>query len=73
MWVLNYFAGDDQHGAISIRWLRQDPFAYALSDGARDTSKEFPLHLETNSAARGIWSDGTTVWVSDWRAAKLFA
>ena len=72
MWVLDYFAGDDQHGATVFDGSGKI-FAYALSDGARDTSKEFPLHLETNSAARGIWSDGTTVWVSDWRAAKLFA
>ena len=39
----------------------------------RDTTKEFPLHLDPTYAARGIWSDGTTVWVSDWIAAKLFA
>ena len=31
------------------------------------------MHLATTWAARGIWSDGTTVWVSDYKAAKLFA
>ena len=48
-------------------------FAYKLSDGSRDADKDFPLHLEKTWAARGMWSDGTTVWVSDWKAEKLFA
>ena len=72
MWVLNYGYGAteqmedeiDGHGKV---------FAFNLSDGARDTTKEFPLHLETELAARGIWSDGTTVWVADYLAYKLFA
>ena len=72
MWVLNYRFGEDEHG-MPTGDGSGGVFAFNLSDGARDTTKEFPLHLGTTFAARGIWSDGTTVWVSDWKAAKLFA
>ena len=47
-------------------------FAYALSDGSRDTSKEFLLDL-ANSAASDILSDGTTMWVLDTLEKKVFA
>ena len=72
MWVLNYGFGEANQGPEGLDGTGK-VFAFKLSDGARDTTKEFPLDLETSSAARGIWSDGTTVWVSDWMAAKLFA
>ena len=72
MWVLNYRYGEDVNGNEG-GYGTGKVFAFNLSDGARDTTKEFPLHLETSHAARGIWSDGTTVWVSDYAAAKLFA
>ena len=72
MWVLNYGAGEDENGVTE--WDGHGKiFAYKLSDGSRDAPKDFPLHLESNWAAGGIWSDGTTVWVSDWEADKLFA
>ena len=50
-------------------------YAYALDGGARQTSEEFGLHSD-NSNARGIWSDGTTIWVVDNAAVgedKLYA
>ena len=72
MWVLNYGFGEDEH-ETEVQDGTGKVFAFNLSDGVRDTTKEFPLHLDPTYAARGIWSDGTTVWVSDWRAAKLFA
>ena len=72
MWVLNYRYGEDMNG-MEVGDGTGKVFAFNLNDGVRDTTKEFPLRLETSHAARGIWSDGTTVWVSDWRAAKLFA
>ena len=74
MWVLNYFFGEDTNG-MEVGDGTGKVFAFDLSDGMRDTTKEFPLHLDSDPSqtARGIWSDGTTVWVSDWRAAKLFA
>ena len=45
---------------------------YALSDGSRDTSKDFTLH-EDNDDESGLWSDGTTMWVADSGDRKLFA
>ena len=72
MWVLSYRFGEDMD-EMEVANGSGKVFAFKLSDGARDTTKEFPLHLETSYAARGIWSDGTTVWVSDYAAAKLFA
>ena len=74
MWVLNYGYGEDMNG-MEVGDGTGKVFAFDLSDGMRDTTKEFPLHLDSDPSetARGIWSDGNTVWVSDWRAAKLFA
>ena len=72
MWVLNYGAGEHENG-VTVFDGHGKIFAYKLSDGSRDDTKDFPLYLESNWAARGIWSDGTTVWVSDYEAAKLFA
>ena len=72
MWVLNYGAGEDAMGTHTFDGTGKI-YAYTLSDGGRDTGKDFPLHLDPTWSARGIWSDGTTVWVSDWNAAKLFA
>ena len=72
MWVLNYGSGEDGTGNTVFDGSGKI-YAYTLSTGERDTDKDFPLHLATTWAARGIWSDGTTVWVSDWKAASLLA
>ena len=72
MWMLDYRYGENSSGT-QLRKGSGKIFAFDLSTGARDTTKEFPLHLSTTYAARGIWSDGTTLWVSDYKAAKLFA
>ena len=47
-------------------------FAYSLSDGARDSGKEFDLH-SSNTDPWGIWSNGETVWVADLSDDKLYA
>ena len=55
-------------------------YAYAMSDGKRQdgtdgtTNKEFDLDA-LNSTAGGLWSNGTTMWVSDLRlnGNKLYA
>ena len=39
-------------------------YAYNLSTGARDTSKEFDFSV-THIRPRGMWSDGTIMWVAD--------
>ena len=75
LWSLDYFWG--QSDGTESRDSTGKLFAYNISAGdtygERDTTKEFGLHLHPFQSVRGIWSNGTTVWVSDWRAAKLFA
>ena len=45
-----------------------------MSDGARDSAKEFnTLIAAGNRNLGGIWSDGTTMWVADWADNKLYA
>ena len=52
--------------------------AYALSDGMRQdgtgstTDREFDLHAD-NDDPGGIWSDRTTLWVSDYGDDKIYA
>ena len=58
MWVVD-FAGEKV-------------YAYRLSDGVRETAKEFNLHSD-NANATSIWSDRTTMWVTDITHDKLFA
>ena len=55
-------------------------YAYTLSDGARDTAKEFNLAssswnqaTQDNGNSRGMWSDGTTLWVGDLTDKRLYA
>ena len=48
-------------------------FAYTLDSGARDETKDFDLDAD-NGDPRGVWSDGTTIWVADgFIDDKLFA
>ena len=48
-------------------------FAYRMSDGSRDSGKDFTM-LHSNSAfLQGIWSDGTTMWVVDGNDNTLYA
>ena len=57
-------------------WVADDAddklYAYTLSNGNRDTTKEWNLHSD-NSDPTGIWSDGTTMWVADDADDKLYA
>ena len=42
--------------------------------GGRDSSKDFNTLVGAgNNTPMGIWSDGTTMWVSDWDDNKLYA
>ena len=50
--------------------------AHQLSDGERDTSKDYPAaHTAAtlSSAARGLWSDGETMWIADSTPDKIFS
>ena len=41
-------------------------YAYNLATKARDSSKDIDtLNAAGNTTPNGIWSDGTTMWVSD--------
>ena len=49
-------------------------YAYNMKTKARDSAKDFTtLYAAGNSDPRGIWSDGTTMWVVDWRDATIYA
>ena len=60
IWVSNFAFADDKL------------YAYKLSDGTRDSAKEFDLDSD-NGVSRGIWSNGTTIWVADLPDTKLYA
>ena len=47
-------------------------YAYTLATGRRDTTKDVTLDAD-NTGAQGLWSDGTTLWVSDFEDNKLYA
>ena len=49
-------------------------YAYKISDGSRDTAKDFnTLNAAGNADPAGIWSDGATLWVADSADDKLYA
>ena len=77
MWVVDYYRVHDEHGMdyepSTAEQAHGKVFAYRLVDGERDKSKEFVLDSIHQASVRGVWSDGTTVWLSDWKLAKLIA
>ena len=49
-------------------------FAYNMSTKARDSAKEFnTLDAAGNDNPRGLWSDGSTMWVVDYSDQKVYA
>ena len=48
-------------------------YAYNLSDGSRDSAKDYTSLDSANTTPIGIWSDGTTMWVVDGDDDKLYA
>ena len=49
-------------------------FTTAVTPGSRDSSKDFgTLTAAGNTTPDGIWSDGTTMWVSDTGDDKVYA
>ena len=49
----------------------REVYAYRLSNGSRDSSKDFSL-VGTNRSPRGTWSDGAKIWVADSFLDQLF-
>ena len=65
MWVVNNANGESSSDKI---------FAYTLADGSRDADKDIEtLNAAGNNVPIGIWSNGTTLWVSDLVDDKLYA
>ena len=69
-------------GNASTLWVAADYlaptdkrlYAYNRSDGSRDSGKDFETLSDAgNSHIGGIWSDGTTMFVVDWRDGKVYA
>ena len=49
-------------------------FAYKRSDGTSDSDQDFEtLNAASNNKPRGIWSDGTTMFVTDSEDDKVYA
>ena len=80
--------GSDLNGIWSdgtTIWVVDDEFhnetpdtirAYRKSDQTRDDEKDITgrtMKAAGNVKSRGIWSDGTTMWVADSREDKIFA
>ena len=77
MWVVDYDKVHDEFEMDMIPSTEAEAhgklFAYRLVDGDRDKDKEFVLDEIHARSVRGVWSNGTTLWVSDYKLQKLFA
>ena len=72
MWVADVYDGDYDR-QISADYDRKI-YAYGLASKARDASKDFNTLAGTgNDSPRGMWSDGTTMWVADTVDGKIYA
>ncbi len=66
------FAADDNGRPVGVWsdgttiWVADNDdrklYAYTLSNGSRDTAKEFSVRQGSQTHG-GVWSDGTTIWV----------
>lgn len=66
MWVAD-FQGIEDHEENKI-------YAYNLKAKSREAAKDFnTLNAAGNDRARGIWSDGKTMWVADQTDGKIYA
>ena len=64
----------DASGCNSADEITSVTFTTAPTPGSRDSSKDFDtLSAAGNTGPRGIWSDGTTMWVTDTGDTKLYA
>ena len=65
LWVVDNNLSDNSKDKI---------FAYTLADGSRDADKDIEtLNAAGNNVPIGLWSNGTTLWVSDIVDGKLYA
>ena len=77
IWVVDYYRVHDEDGMDyeprPVEQAHGKLFAYSLNGGARDKNKEFVLDSIHHAGVRGVWSNGTTVWVSDYKLDQLIA
>ncbi len=67
-------AGNDEtltSAAISLEWIV--PVVQETSDRERDPEKDFNTLAAGNVRPAGIWSDGTTMWVTESSNKKIYA
>ena len=65
LWVVNRVRGENSSDKV---------FTYRLADGSRDADKDIDsLNATGNNDPIGLWSNGTTLWVSDSDDDKLYA
>ena len=63
----------DKSGCASADEIASVTFTQVTA-GSRDSSKDFnTLSAAGNNGPDGIWSDGTTMWVSDFSDGKVYA
>ena len=66
LWAVDY-TGQDNNVGNKI-------YAFNLSARTRDAAKDFEtLNAAGNHRPRGLWSDGTTMWVMDDEDGKIYA
>ena len=64
----------DKSGCASADEIVSLTFTQVTPPGSRDSSKDFnTLSAAGNTSPDGIWSDGTTMWVSDATDVKVYA
>ena len=80
MWVANIrgAADSDEKRIYAYNMWTNSPTGGRIFDGSRDSDKDYKNlnkegNLNDNDRPRGIWSDGTTMWVADQTDNKLYA
>ena len=62
-----------QRSPWTTRNYKNKIYAYSLADGARRPAKDIEIGDAGVTYAKGIWSDGTTMWVVDQLAFRVLA
>ena len=48
-----------------VDWIGDKIYAYSMNTKARDSAKDFTVRTASSNSPQDIWSDGTTMWMSD--------
>ena len=64
----------DDNGVIRVSdWGEETVYALINNGNTRLEQRDIDLGPQGNHDAHGIWSDGTFMWVADWRDPKVYA